>query len=106
MLLGRDLEGPDFWSGVRTCRPACGDPSDGWLKSVAAVVQPAQFEEQPRRLLAALSAGVPVIATAGCGLVPQDGLILVPPNDPEALLAAARTVCGCDKRNSEGQAIA
>src|SRR5262249_25901985 len=65
ILLGRDLEGPDFWQGVRTRRPADGVASDCWLASAAAVVQPAQFEEQPRRLLAALSAGVPVVATAG-----------------------------------------
>jgi hypothetical protein len=87
VLLGSDLEGPDFWDGVRVDRPAATDPH-GWLDRVAAVVQPAQFEERPRHLLAALAAGVPVIATAGCGLAAQAGLTIVPHGDSAALAAA------------------
>lgn len=34
----------------------------------------------PRRLLAALAAGVPVIASAACGLAPRPGLSLVQPD--------------------------
>jgi hypothetical protein len=45
-------------------------------------------EDQPRRLLAALAAGVPVIATAACGLDPQPGLVLLPQGNAEALIAA------------------
>ena len=40
------------------------------------------------RVLEALSAGVPVIATAACGLAPQPGLTLVPMDDVDALTAA------------------
>ena len=75
LLFGTDLEGPGFWDGVRTSRP---DPADGpfaGLRDVMAVVQPALVEQQPRRLLAALAAGVPVLATPACGL---DGLGIVP----------------------------
>jgi VanW like protein/Glycosyl transferases group 1 len=86
MLLGSDLEGADFWRGVRVHRPA----ADSWLDGVAVVVQPGQFEERPRHLLAALAAGVPVIATVGCGLAPQAGLTVVPYGDPTALAAAVR----------------
>lgn len=81
--LGSALEGPGFWQGVRTA-PAGAD----WLEGVAAVVQPAIVEEAPRRLLAALAAGVPVIATGACGLDPQPGLTLIPESDPAALIAA------------------
>ena len=81
MTLGAELEGPDFWRGVRTV------PAGDWA-GVAAVVQPALVEEQPRRLLRALAAGIPVIATPACGLEPRPGLCLVPPEDPAALIAA------------------
>ncbi|HXC54829.1 MAG TPA: VanW family protein [Rhizomicrobium sp.] len=84
VLLGSALEGSGFWSGVRTRRP---DPAN-WLHGVAAVVQPALLEDAPRRLLAALAAGVPVIATRACGLPQQEGLTLVPAGDADALIAA------------------
>jgi hypothetical protein len=81
--MGAELEGPDFWAGVEI------DPGPaGWLEGVCAVVQPALAEAAPRRLLEALAAGVPVIATAAAGLGPQPGLTLVPMGDPEALAAA------------------
>jgi glycosyltransferase involved in cell wall biosynthesis len=90
LLIGSELEGPNFWDGVRAHRPAADAGPRGWLGRVAAVVQPAQFEERPRHLLAALVAGVPVIATAGCGLAPQPGLTIVPYGDAQALAAAVR----------------
>jgi glycosyltransferase involved in cell wall biosynthesis len=52
------------------------------------VVQPALVEEQPRRLLAALAAGIPVIATPACGIEPRPGLYLIPPDDTTALIDA------------------
>jgi hypothetical protein len=94
MLLGSELEGPDFWDGVRVHRPPADAGPYGWLDGVAAVVQPAQFEERPRHLLAALAAGVPVIATAGCGLGPQPGLTIVPYGDADALAAAVGATLG------------
>ncbi len=80
VLLGSDLEGEDFWNGVRTSR----DIGAG----VAAFVQPALLEDKPRRLLAALASGIPAIATAACGLPAQDGLTLVTAGDADALAAA------------------
>ena len=85
MAQGAELEGPDFWRGVRMV------PAGEW-EGVAAMVQPALLEDQPRRLLAALAAGVPVIATSACGIEPQPGLVLVPPEDPAALIAALATL--------------
>jgi hypothetical protein len=37
-----------------------------------------------------LAAGVPVIATAACGLAAQSGLTMVPAGDPGALIEALR----------------
>jgi hypothetical protein len=83
--VGAELEGPDFWMGIELA-PATA--SGGWLDDVRAVVHPALAEATPRRLLEALAAGVPVIATVACGLPPQPGLTLVPMDDVEALVAA------------------
>lgn len=88
VLLGGELEGASFWSAVRTRR---ADPAN-WLNGVAAVVQPALLEDAPRRLLAALAVGVPVIATRACGLPEQSGLTLVPEDDADALIAALRDI--------------
>lgn len=87
VLLGSELEGAGFWEGVRTLRPESGGD---WLKGVAAVVQPAIVEERPRHLLATLAAGIPIIATAACGLPPHDLVTIVPESDPEALIEALR----------------
>jgi len=97
MLLGSKLEGPGFWDGVRVRRPGDAD----WLDRVAAVVQPAHVEERPRHLLAALAAGVPVIATAACGLAPQAGLTLVPADDPQALYDALRKLLDANAQTNE-----
>jgi hypothetical protein len=83
VLLGSELEGADFWCDVRTRKPDAN-----WLAGISAVVQPALLEDAPRRLLLALSSGVPVIATPACGLPEQPGLTLVPPDDVPALVAA------------------
>jgi glycosyltransferase involved in cell wall biosynthesis len=86
--LGSDIESGQFWSGIPTGRP----DSANWLSGIAAVVQPAMVEHSPRRLLTALAAGVPVIATKACGLDSQPGLVLVPAGDIAALAAAIRNI--------------
>ncbi|HUO88808.1 MAG TPA: VanW family protein [Rhizomicrobium sp.] len=88
VLAGSELEGADFWAGVRTRRAT----ADDWLDGIAAVVQPALLEDAPRKLLAALGAGVPVIATKACGVPEQDGLTLVPAGGVDALIAALRAI--------------
>lgn len=80
VLLGSELEGPDFWRGVRTTR----DMTDG----VAAFVQPALIEDKPRKLLAALASHIPVVATRECGIAPREGLTLVEAGNADALIAA------------------
>lgn len=81
--LGAPIEGAGFWNGVQRAPPA-----ENWLEGVAVVVQPALVEDKPRPLLAALAAGVPVIATPACGLPGQPGLTLIAEDDEAALIAA------------------
>jgi glycosyltransferase involved in cell wall biosynthesis len=92
VLLGSELEGGDFWHGVRTVRPGAKDAAHMWLSNVAAVVQPAVVEERPRHLLAAVAAGVPVIATRACGLGEREGVSHIAPGDVPGLIAALNAV--------------
>jgi glycosyltransferase involved in cell wall biosynthesis len=88
-----EFEGPDFW-GDR--RPVLVTPADLAHEPLDAVVLPAWVEFQPRTLLAALAAGIPVVATTACGLPPREGLALCPPGDiarlREALAHALESV--------------
>ncbi len=100
MLLGNDLEGAGFWGGVTVLRadPAHG-PGAAW-HGVAAIVQPAVVEEQPRQLLAGIAAGIPVLATAACGL--DRGFIPIAPLDAADLIAALQALfSGAPPVNSE-----
>lgn len=78
-LGGPVLEHEGFWD--RPARPGTLDDAD-------LVVLPAHVETAPRRLLAALARGVPVVASDACGLPPQGGLRIVPAGDVGALREA------------------
>lgn len=80
LLGGPVLESPDFWKGF--------DARPGRLAEARALLLPAFVEHQPRQLLVALAAGLPVIATEACGLPPSPGLRLVPQGDAAALKEA------------------
>jgi VanW like protein len=82
VLLGSELEGTDFWQGVKTRRVVSGE---NWLDGVCAVVQPALVEERPRRLLQAIASGVPVICSPACGLGDIEGYERVAFGDVAAL---------------------
>ena len=84
IVAGAAREMPGFWGPLPVRRP----DENGLPTHLAAVVLPAIVEHQPRTLLAALAAGIPVIATPACGLTPREGLILVPEDDAAALRAA------------------
>ncbi len=86
-VCGPVLEKPDFWEGLNVERAG-----EDWLEDAAVVVLPAWIEHQPRRLLKALAAGIPVIASAACGLPSSPGLIIVPAGDPQALLIALKSL--------------
>ncbi|RZK61486.1 MAG: vanw family protein, partial [Hymenobacter sp.] len=83
VVAGRATECTGFWQEVTTT-PAGPDA----LAGIGLVVYPAYVEHQPRLLLRALAAGIPVVATVACGLGPQPGLTLVPVGDYAALRRA------------------
>jgi glycosyltransferase involved in cell wall biosynthesis len=56
---------PDFAQGLRIERAA--SYAEG-LRTADVVALPAWVEHQPRGLLAAIAAGIPVVATPACGL--------------------------------------
>ncbi|MGC3992152.1 MAG: glycosyltransferase [Chthoniobacteraceae bacterium] len=86
-LGGPVIEDPAFWQGVDIV-PTGAD----WLADVAAVVLPAWVEHQPRRLLAAVAAGMPVIASEACGLAGVPGVITIPNGDLDALTRTLREI--------------
>ncbi|MBW8727956.1 MAG: glycosyltransferase [Inquilinus limosus] len=79
-----------FWRNVsaRTL------PAGPWPDPVAAVVLPAIVEHQPRALLRAMALGIPVIATAACGIDEGPGVTLVPEDDAAALREALLQALG------------
>ncbi|MDF1741633.1 MAG: VanW family protein [Verrucomicrobiales bacterium] len=87
-LTGPVIESPDFWSGVEVER------RDFSLEGVAVAVLPAWVENQPRRLLEAVAAGIPVIATDACGLGGVDGVTVVEAGNTEMLEAAIDRFAG------------
>jgi hypothetical protein len=82
-VAGHELEGASFWAGVETCQH--GSPA---LESIDAVVLPAWIENQPRALLRAIAAGVPVIASRACGVEGLPGVRTVAAGDVDDLRAA------------------
>ena len=80
VLTGRATEDKNFWDGIKT-EFAGSNP----FKDIRLVVYPTYVEHQPRLLLKALAAGVPVITTTACGLLPTDNLTLIPIGDYETL---------------------
>lgn len=78
-----------------------GNPLDGLnvqqvdrtaLAAATALVLPAWVEHEPRLALQALTLGVPVIATAACGLAPHPLWFEVPPGNAAALAQVMRAV--------------
>lgn len=82
VLAGPQLEQKDFWQGlVVEQRMSNGN----WMDGIDAVVLPAFVEHRPRRLLAAVAQGIPVIASEACGLAHVRGVVTVPVGDAAAL---------------------
>lgn len=63
------------------------------LAGASVVVLPAHVEHAPRAVLRAVAAGVPVVASAACGLAGLPGVQEVAPGDVESLRAALRAAC-------------
>jgi hypothetical protein len=82
VVMGRDLEGGDFWRGLAVEERRL---DAGWLRGLGLLLAPVLTAGEPRRLLHALAHGIPVITTDACGLTPRPGLHFVDPYDAEAL---------------------
>jgi hypothetical protein len=88
VTLGGELEGPNFWSGL----PVKRSQNPNWTEKAAIVVQPSLVEDNPRPLLQAVSAGVPVICTEQCGIAGLPGVRIVEFGDSAALKQALLSV--------------
>jgi hypothetical protein len=82
-LGGREFEGTAFWQNILTQTEATNPWAD-----VGLVVLPAHVENRPRLLLKAIARGIPVIASAACGLAHVTGVTTIPNGDVAALQAA------------------
>jgi glycosyltransferase involved in cell wall biosynthesis len=87
ILCGPILEEENFWQGFNSRRCINND----WLNATA-VVLPSIVESKPRKLLQAVAAGVPVIASAACGLTHVKSVTTIPTGDVDALRKALFSV--------------
>jgi hypothetical protein len=87
-IAGGELEGPRFWPPSVTIERGVPD----WAQ-IDAVVLPAWVEHQPRALLEAVAAGVPVIASRACGLDGVAGVRTVATGDVDELREAIVALC-------------
>jgi len=83
VVAGAQPEGEGFWDGVAVERREWKD----CLRDAGVVILPAFVENRPRRLLEALARGVPVVASANCGLGGMPGVVCVEAGDVDALCA-------------------
>jgi glycosyltransferase involved in cell wall biosynthesis len=80
VTLGAVIEDADFWRGFDWEKGA-----DNWLGKADLVVLPAFVEHKPRRLLQAAARGIPVIASAACGLENVAGVTNIEAGNVEKL---------------------
>lgn len=85
VVVGKAIEKADFWEGLNVV-PSGTDP----FADIALVVYPTYIEHQPRLLLKAIAAGLPVITTQASGLAVSEQVCLVPLGDYEALKIAVK----------------
>lgn len=83
VTMGPNIEGADFWEGFDVTRGG-----DDWLETADLVVLPAFVEHKPLRLLRAVAAGVPVIASSACGVENVAGVTTIDAGDAYALRQA------------------
>ncbi len=99
-LGGRMLEDEKFWIGYDA------ELANSFnLTDVALVVQPSIVESNPRNLLRAIAANVPIVTTPESGLHPGCGAIFVEAMDPNALKAAITAQLGSRRASAPNQLI-
>jgi VanW like protein len=89
--VGSELEGPDFWRGLRVRRIELA--SLPWDR-IHTVLQPALFEFWPRHLLRAQAAGSHLLISDCCGIEEnhENGVYHVPFGDPASAVAIMETL--------------
>lgn len=80
ILFGPILEGESFWEDFDIVRGG-----NDLISAADVVVLPAHVEHRPRRLLSAIGRGIPVIATAACGVDGLPGVTTIREGDADAL---------------------
>lgn len=83
VLLGPIIEHANFWDGLDTEKGG-----ENWIQNADIVALPAFIEHRPRRLLAAASAGIPVVASHACGIGNVSGIEPVEAGNSAALRTA------------------
>jgi len=83
LTLGPYIESKDFWDGFDV-----EQGGNSWPDRADLVVLPAYVEHRPRRLLSAAACGIPVIATANCGVTGMSGVHVIAPDAAGALKTA------------------
>ncbi len=96
VVMGQEIEGTDFWRNV----PIEKANAENWLDDAALVVLPAWLEQKPRRLLEAVSCGVPVIASRACGLEKLAQVMTIKTGDVSELCAAIKASHCIDQVNA------
>lgn len=91
LVLGRELEGENFWRGVKVHHLQANS-----FDEVGLVVLPAFVENQPRLLLRALACRIPVISSSACGLQNVEGVITIAGGDQQALANAIKKLLARD----------
>ena len=84
-VLGSPSDDDALWKGLDVEH---ANYSGDWMSPASVVVLPAYIEHSPRAALAAVATGIPVIATAACGIEGLPGVIVVPCGNVDALRAA------------------
>ena len=83
VVLGKAEEDLNFWKDVNIEMTGANP-----FEEIGLVVYPTYVEHQPRILLKAVAAGLSVITTTACGLVPGNNLTIVPIGDYKTLKEA------------------
>jgi hypothetical protein len=78
VVVGKAIEHDDFWNGMKI--EYLREES---FENIALVVYPTYVEHQPRLMLKAIEAGIPVITTPASGVAASDLVTLVPMGDYE-----------------------
>ena len=86
LVLGTPSTDADLWRGVDVEHVGYRDLA--WLDRADVVALPAHVEHSPRALLLAIAHGLPVVATACCGLPALPGVQTLVDNDVVRLVAA------------------